>query len=172
MKNKRLKLVALFLLGTGILGLYSQPMLSIRNKSGTEISFALNAIRKLTFPAANMQMYNATGTSATFWLNSISSMGFENFSTDFPSVESRATHLLLYQNPVKDRMKFTYNANNDGNVLATIVDLQGRVLFESTLISHNGINSAEFPVEKLASGIYLLFLRNSIIYETSKVIKL
>ena len=172
MKNKKLKLCALFLLGTGLFGLYSQPMLYIKNKSGTESSFALNTIRKLTFPAANLQMYNATGTTETFWLNSISSMGFNNFSTDIPSVESMATHLMLYQNPVRDWMKFTYNANKDGNVLATIVDLQGRVLLESTLISHNGINSAEFQVAKLANGVYLLFLRNSIIYETIKFIKL
>ncbi|MEY3451220.1 MAG: hypothetical protein RL711_1046 [Bacteroidota bacterium] len=54
MRQKRLKLSAVFLLGLGLTGLQAQTMY-VKEKSGTQTAYTLSSLRKMTF--SEMQRY-------------------------------------------------------------------------------------------------------------------
>ena len=171
MQNKRL-LCVVFLLSIGFSSLKAQNALYVKEKSGTQTSFTLNGLRKLTFSAGSMMMNKTDGSTSTFTLSTIRSLNFsDQINPISPIVKKERSNLTLYPNPVIDQLQMSYETLKEGSVQVEIIDFQGRILHRQSISSQEGTNQATIPVTQLKKGLYLFRLQNGNNVETIKFIK-
>jgi len=171
MQNKRL-LCVVFLLSIGFSSLKAQNALYVKEKSGTQTSFILNSLRKLTFPAGNLTVIKTDGTTSTYTFSTIRSLTFSDLINNVsPMVQKERSKLTLYPNPVIDQLQISYETFKEGSVQAEIIDFQGRILYRQTSSCQEGINQATISVSQLQKGLYLFRLQNGNNVETIKFIK-
>jgi len=171
MQNKRL-LCVVFLLSMGFSWLQAQNSLYLNEKSGTQTSFTLNGLRKLTFPAGSMMVNKTDGSTSTYAFSAIRSLTFSDLINNVsPMVKKEHSNLTLYSNPVIDQLQISYETLKEGSVQAEIIDFQGRVLHRQTIRCQEGTNQATIPVAQLQRGLYLFRLQNGNNVETIKFIK-
>ncbi len=171
MQNKRL-LCVVFLLSIGFSSLKAQNALCVKEKSGTQTSFTLNGLRKLTFPTGSMMVNKTDGSTSTYTFSAIRSLTFSNLVNNVsPIVKKERGNLTLYPNPVIDQLQMSYETLKDGNVLVEIIDFQGRILHRQTISCQEGTNQATISVAQLQKGLYLFRLQNRKNIETIKFIK-
>jgi hypothetical protein len=171
MQNKRL-LCVVFLLSIGFSSPKAQNALVVKEKSGTQTSFTLNGLRKLTFPAGSLTVIKTDGYTSTYSFSTIRSLTFSDLIDNVsPIVKKERGNLTLYPNPVIDQLQMSYESLKEGNVQAEIIDFQGRVLHRQNISCQEGSNQAIIPVTQLQSGLYLFRLQNGNIVETIKLIK-
>jgi len=172
MQNKKLMLTAVLLLGIGYSSLQAQNALVVKEKSGTQTSFTLNGLRKLTFPAGNLTVNKTDGSTSTYAFNSIRSLTFSDLINNVsPIVKKERSNLTLYPNPVINQLQMSYETLQEGIVQAEISDFQGRILYRQTIRCQKGANQAIIPVAQLQRGLYLFRLQNGNNVETIKFIK-
>lgn len=172
MQNKKLIWRIVLWLSIGFSSLQAQNALVVKEKSGTQTSFTLSALRKLTFPAGSMMVNKTDGSSSTFTLSTIRSLNFsDQINPISPIVKKERSNLTLYPNPVIDQLQISYETLKEGNVQAEIIDLQGRILHRQAISSQEGTNQATIPVAQLQKGLYLFRLQNGNIVETLKFLK-
>ena len=172
MQNKKLLLWAVLLLSIGFSSLQAQNALVVKEKSGTQTSFTLNGLRKLTFSAGSMMMNKTDGSTSTFTLSTIRSLNFSDLINNVsPMVKKEHSNLTLYSNPVIDQLQISYETLKEGSVQAEIIDFQGRVLHRQTIRCQEGTNQATIPVAQLQRGLYLFRLQNGNNVETIKFLK-
>lgn len=95
---------------------------------------------KVVYQAANL---TAPSTSA-----------IGNFSATIQNVS-------VYPNPTTDLFKIDLNMEKKDNVMATLIDVEGRVIEAKSLEMNIGKNTIEFNTTNLASGIYNVILFDS-----------
>ena len=173
MKRKKVILSAILSLGIGLTGLQAQSQLYVKDKAGTETSYALSNIGKLTFSAGNVVVNKSDGSSNTFALNDLRYLAFKQFSsTEVKHIYSKETsNILLYPNPVIDELQIRYESIKAGTMQVEIIDLQGRVLHQEVIISQNGVNHANISLSQLGKGLYICRLHYGDKFETIKIIK-
>lgn len=170
MQIKKL-LCAVFLLSIGFLSLKAQNAFVIKEKAGTQTSFTLNGLRKLTFPAGSMAVIKTDGTTSTYAFSTIRSLTFSDLINNVsPIVKKERSNLTLYPNPVIDQLQMSYDALQEGSVQAEIIDFQGRIIHRQTISCQVGTNQATIPVAQLQKGLYLFRLQNRKDVETVKFI--
>ena len=171
MKNQKL-LWAVLLLSICHSGLQAQNALYVKEKSGTQTSFTLNGLRKLTFPAGNMTVIKSDGTTSTYAFSTIRSLTFSDLINNFsPIAKKERSNLTLYPNPVIDQLQMSFETLKEGSVQTEIIDFQGRILHRQTISCQEGTNQATIPVSQLQKGLYLFRLQNGNNVETIKFIK-
>jgi len=171
MQSKRL-LCVVFLLSIGFSSIQPQNSLVVKEKSGTQTSFTLSALRKLTFPAGSIAVSITDGSTSTYAFNTIRSLTFSDIITNVaPIVKKERNNLTLYPNHVVDQLQISYEMLKEGSVQVEIIDFQGRVLHRQTIRCQKGANQATIPVAKLQKGMYLFRLQNGKNGETIKFIK-
>jgi hypothetical protein len=171
MQNKRL-LCVVFLLSIGFSSLQAQNALYVKEKSGTQTSFTLNSLRKLTFPAGNLTVIKTDGYTSTYAFSTIRSLTFSDLINNIsPIVKKERSNLTLYPNPVIDQLQMSYETLKEGSVQTEIIDFQGRVLHRQTISCQEGSNQAIISVAQLQRGIYLFRLQNGNNVETITFIK-
>ena len=171
MQNKRL-LCVVFLLSIGFSSLKAQNALVVKEKSGTQTSFSLNSLRKLTFPAGNMTVIKTDGSTNTYSFSTIRSLTFSDLINNVSTIAKKErSKLTLYPNPVINQLQMSYETLQEGSVQAEIIDFQGRILYRQTIYCQEGANQATIPVAQLQKGLYLFRLQNGNNVETIKFIK-
>jgi len=171
MQNIRL-LCVVFLLSIGFSSLKAQNALYVKEKSGTQTSFILNSLRKLTFPAGSLTVIKTDGITSTYTFSTIRSLTFSDLINNVsPIVKNERSNLKLYPNPVIDQLQMSYETLKGGNVLIEIIDFQGRILLRQNISCQEGANQAIIPVAQLQKGLYLFRLHNGNNVETTKFLK-
>lgn len=172
MGHNKIRLCTLLLLGLGLTGLQAQNVLKVREKSGTQTSYTLNDIRKLTFSTGNLTVSKTDGTMQMYALSNIRFLNFGDVVTSIDKstlLENRS--IQIYPNPVVDEFTLTYQLTNKGSIQIDIVDLQGKVVFTKTVSQTEGIDQLKINVSKLPKGLYLCRLINGLSIETKKILK-
>ena len=164
--------IYLFLFLTGISGLNAQVSLNIKGKTGTQATYGLTDINKIVFNAGNMTVSKKDGTTMDFALINVQNLNFTNL-TSIGEVKSNAvTGMILFPNPVKDNLQIRYESVTGNNVQITLMDIQGKTVFQQEQMSQAGLNQWNIPVEKFHSGFYICRLISGKNTEISKFIKL
>ena len=179
MRQKKIKLSAVLLLGLGLTGIQAQSTLYVKAYNGTQIPYALSSIRKLTFSSGNIQVNKTSGSTDSYALNDIRYLNFSNLTTNVSQISSEeSNNIMLNPNPAIDQLQISYETPKAGNVRVEIVNVQGQVLLQQTLISQNlpaghagGTNHAIISVSQLAKGIYICRLQSDHKIEIIKFIK-
>src|ERR1035437_1536276 len=108
MRYKKIKLSAMLLLGIGLAGLQAQSSMNVKENSGTQTSYTLTGIRKLTFPTGSMLVTKTDGSTNTYTLSSIRYLNFTNLTTSVSQVDNQANSgSILYPNPVIDQLQIS-----------------------------------------------------------------
>jgi len=171
MRQKKVNLIVALLFLIGLTGLQAQNKLYVRHNTGTQASYVLSSIRKITFASGNMDVVKTDGNSDYYDLKYIQFLSFRDIKTDIIPVGFDDGNITLYPNPVIDNLHISFESINAVNVQIEITDLQGRVLYQQTINSQYGINQAIIPVDKLSEGLYLCRLQNGNKLETIKFLK-
>ncbi|MCK9422694.1 MAG: T9SS type A sorting domain-containing protein [Bacteroidales bacterium] len=172
MGYKEIRLSTLFLLGLGLTGLQAQNALKVKEKSGTETSYNLDDIRKLTFLSGNLIVSKTDGIIQMYTLSNIRFLDFGNAVTSIDQYTLlENSSLQVYPNPVIDEFTFTYQFANKGSFQIDIFDLQGKVVLTKTESHTEGMDRFKINVSKLPKGLYLCRLLNGSSIETRKFLK-
>ena len=171
MEHKKVKLSALLLLGLGLTGIQAQSMY-VKEHSGIQTPYTLSSIRKLTFPTGNMTVNKTDGSMSNFALSDIRYLNFSDLTNNVSQIGiHESSNIMFYPNPVIDQLQINYESIKAGNVRVEIIDVQGRILYQKTIISQSGTNHALIPVSQLSNGIYVCRLQSDNKIEIIKFLK-
>jgi hypothetical protein len=76
----------------------------------------------------------------------------------------------IVSQPTLGLVDVVYNSQQTENVLLSLFDLTGKVVYQNELLAQNGTNTAQLNVSNFASGMYILSLQNSHARLTEKLI--
>ncbi|MDY0216507.1 MAG: T9SS type A sorting domain-containing protein [Bacteroidales bacterium] len=168
MKNKRLILSVVFLLGIGLTGLQAQTM-HVLKTSGEQTSYVLNNIQKLTFSGGNITVSEMGGSSTIYAIADLRYLSFNDYTTSVQESESISLESIsAYPNPVKDVMNIDFSKMKDVDGTISILSLEGKLL-QSKQITETGIISLD--VSSLPRGVYICRYSNKTEIKTVKIIK-
>ena len=167
MRQKKVKLSALLLLGLGLTGLEAQTM-HVKETIGTQTSYLLSNIRKLDFAPGNITVAKTVGIPDTYALSGIRYLNFQDLTTAIASVDQQGA-LQLYPNPVADVLNI--QLPNEGNqvCIIEILTIDGRLVYKEKQNPYK--NATQINVSALPQGIYLCKINNGITTATTKFIK-
>lgn len=172
MLHKKIKLGALLFLAFGLTKIQAQSTMYVLENNGTQTPYAISGIRSLTFPTANVQVNKNDGSSVAYALSNIRYLNFNSLTTTISETDSKSvSYVTLSPNPVTDQFQISYNSVQASNVYLKIVDVQGRVLHQQTIISQSGNNQLQISTSQLPKGIYVCHLQNGNTIKNIKLIK-
>jgi hypothetical protein len=76
----------------------------------------------------------------------------------------------IVSQPTLGLVDVVYNSQKTENILLSLFDLTGKVVYQNELLAQNGTNTAQLNVSNFASGMYVLSLQNSHARLTEKLI--
>jgi len=168
MKYKKLKLIAVLLLGVGLTGLKAQTMY-VKENSGTQTAYTLNNIRKLTFSGDNLIVQKTDNSIGGYVLNELRYLNFTDLTigiteqTKFPG----KSNLVTYPNPVGNVLHVDLRGEEGAGTLS-ILSLEGKVIY-TQLTSGNSLVSVS--LSQLSQGIYICQYANKNTIKTVKIVK-
>lgn len=172
MQQKKTKLSTILLfLGAGLTAVQAQVSMNVKENTGTQTSYALTNIRKLTFPTGNMLVTKTDGSTNTYALSGIRYLNFTDLTTSIAKDIQANSNMMLYPNPVTDRLQISYESLKVGRVQVEIMDVQGKILYQQTINCQNGPNQAIIPVSQLSEGLYICRVQSDDKIEMSKFFK-
>jgi len=68
------------------------------------------------------------------------------------------SEFLIFPNPASDLLQLNYYHGEEAFVQASIIDLMGKIVWESNLEAFDGLNKVEISTAQIENGIYLLRL--------------
>ena len=155
MKQKKASWIFVFLFAIGVTGMRGQTSLQVKDISGTQTSYVLSSIRKLTFATGNMTVSGTDGSTHNFALANVRNMNFSNLTSVAEVDKDADGSLTIYPNPVKDLLRIHYVSTSVENVQLQLLDIQGRIIYQQQLKALQGINPVEIPVGTFQNGLYL-----------------
>lgn len=171
MRQKKITLCVILLLGILQLRLYAQTFLNLKERTGTLTSFELNSLQKLTFDSRNITVNRKSGTASVFALTNIKNIKFDHTTSIDVVREKNSKNILFYPNPVADQLNVQYKSPVTEKVRLQILDMQGQVVYMQNLDIQTGINSIIISVTQLQHGLYFCLLQNGKDIESSKFFK-
>ena len=110
----------------------------------------------VTFYAAGTAVNRAQGNSGDGGANT--SLSLSELPVGIFEVAELDAAMSLFPNPAIDYLNVQIESNFSGQVLANIMDMQGRIITAQSIDLVSGTNSIQFDVNELYAGNYLLRL--------------
>lgn len=169
MQLKAICFCIILVVSVGRYELRSQTMF-VREISGTQTSFALSSIRKLTFFSGNMIVSQAGINSDTFSISQIRYINFTDLTPDFSNHYIDETEsFTLYPNPVSDELLINYSLSKHKTFDVDIISIDGKkLIFKKILNAQFADGKIIINISSLPQGLYLCYIKND---ETAKVYK-
>ena len=172
MKQLKVKWIIVFLVAAGLSGLGAQTAMNMKDKSGTQTSFVLSDLNKLTFASGNLTVNKKDGSSADFALTNVLNLNFSEITTAIVDLKGdEQSNMLLYPNPVVNNLQIRYESSTEENVSLQIIDIQGKIVYLQSQNSQTGTNYLNIPFETYPNGMYLCRLQHGNNIEIKKFIK-
>ena len=171
MKLKKVKWIFVFLLSIVLSGIQAQSSLHVKDKQGTETLFNLTDIKTLTFNSGIITVNKRDGNRSDFAMIEIRYLNFERTTLPDDIASTLQMSVMLFPNPVKERMQVRYESTTEENVYIQIIDIQGKIVYRQNLKSRAGINYTDIEVGSFQKGIYLCRLQKENKIEMNKFIK-
>ena len=88
------------------------------------------------------------------------------------SQTTTASTVNLYQNPIRETLTFSFNSATNASNEISVYNLVGAKVYAESLLAQKGMNSVSIKLNShLASGTYILEVRNSAERSIAKFIK-
>ena len=155
MKPKKGKCLFILLLAIVLNGLEAQSTLNVKEKSGKKTTFVLSDITKLIFSGGNMTINRKDGNNSGYSIINVRNLNFVTITSNDEVKVIGTSNMLLYPNPVEDRLQLRYESVTAEDIYIQIIDTQGKVKYQQNLRSQPGNNNTLISVEYFQKGIYL-----------------
>lgn len=168
MRNKKLKLIVVLLLGFGLTGLQAQIMY-VKESNGTQTAYDLSNIQKVTFSSGNLTVTKTDDSSGVYALNTLQYLNFTDLLIGIEvSKDVKSKNLLAYPNPVIDLLTIDLRDERNLNGTLSILNIEGRVIKTQSVSSSSIVilDMSQFP-----KGLYFCRYKNKTEITTVKIIK-
>jgi hypothetical protein len=132
--------------------------------NGTNASYLLEDVRKITFDNDVMNLHFLDGTLYTWNVSTIGYYQYEESAIGVEEVLGRgnAWQALVYPNPASDVLHIQYEPPAQEEVTIALFDVQGKQVLHKTLGKETvGKHLETFDVAHLPSGNYLCRISNA-----------
>ncbi len=132
-------------------------------------------------PYDNVENIDVPGASGTYTLTithkGTLAGGLQNYSLVVDGVvenlgteESLFNNFVVYPNPANDILNIQLDSKDAGDYNLSMYDVQGRIVKTFSLINNGALTSGSYDVSDLASGFYVLKVKQGILEESKKII--
>jgi hypothetical protein len=148
--------------------------LIITLNSGTESTFPIPSLKKITFENDDMQVYKAGENSPSeFSIKNLCCVYFNNtVSTDLPLEKIRNPgNIEIYPNPVSEKLNIEYPISNPNNypLHLVIYTTDGKVLLQESINNQSG--SISISLSGFSNGLYIAQMQIGDVFYSKKIIK-
>jgi hypothetical protein len=143
----------------------------IKNKSGTQTSFTLSSLQKLTFIGGNITITKVNSTSESFDLNLVRSLNFVDLPTGKMPVKQESSNILIFPNPVKEELTIHFPSYQGEVVQVLIIGLDSKIVQQHNINRQATYNQVSINVSSLPDGLYLCRLINAKTVTTMRFLK-
>jgi hypothetical protein len=146
----------------------SAQTMFVRPISGSQSTYPVADIQKLTFDNGNMIVTNNTGASGTFALSGLRYVSFTDFNLGTTNPELATNKFYAYPNPASHVL----NISGSNTMLSVgqieILSLEGRLLMQQKPANES---APQVDISALPQGIYLCKITNGNHQQTLKFLK-
>jgi len=164
---RRIKLIAIILLGLGLTKMHAQTMY-VKEKNGTQTVHTLSNIKSLTFSDENIKVQKTDNSIAVYALSELRYLNFEDITLGLEEqIELINTPLITYPNPLVDVLNIELTGHlGEGTI--SILTFEGKVLHEEKTA---GAKTITINLSQLPRGIYLCQYANEKEIKTVTILK-
>ena len=142
----------------GITELHAQRQLNVKLKDGTQTTYTLTGIQKLTFPSNSVVVTETNGSTQSYTLSNVRYLRFANdTTTDISVLETQDVNTIkLFPNPASEELNIQYRATNCGTVQIRVINIQGQIVLAQTHENTKGENNVKLNISGLPVGLYMV----------------
>ncbi len=166
-KNKQMKRIHIAFALFCYLGVNAQTMF-VRPITGSQTSYPVADIQKLTFDNGNMLVTNNAGSSGIFALSGLRYVSFTDFNLATTVPELAKNKYYAYPNPASHLLNISGSNTMQRINNIQIVSLEGRLLLNQKPANES---ATQVDISALPQGMYLCTLTIGNQQETIKFLK-
>lgn len=170
MKQEQRKICMIFfilLMFTG--SIFSQNMY-VRMTTGTQTTYVINSVQKITFSAGDMIVHSNGGGTNNYAISEIRYVNFIDLVGVSEHDLSDAGAILVYPNPAEDILNVRLQNSGDNPLMAEIFSPDGKIVLSN--LHHDSMSEVfQINIAALPQGIYILRIFNNQTSETIRFIK-
>ncbi len=168
MKTKKIILTALILF-ISIISTKAQVSIYVEETNGTITQTPLNEVRKIDFSGVDMLLHK-TDETVLIWAISDIKKYYYDITTSIKELKNNIEECILYPNPSNGNFKINYRVKNKSNILITVINIYGSIVFQTT---KNNLNKGDYIFtinNNLETGSYFVKIQNGNNLITKKII--
>ena len=153
--------------GLFCLSINAQTMF-VRPIAGSQTTYPVADIQKLTFDNGNMLVTNNTGASGSFALSGLRYVSFTDFNLGTTNPELATNNFYAYPNPASHMLNISGSNAMQRVSQIEILSLEGRLLMQQKPANES---APQVDVSALPQGMYLCKITNGNQQQTLKFLK-
>jgi hypothetical protein len=168
MRQKRVKLSAVILLGLGLTGVKAQKIY-VKEKSSTQTAYTMSTIRKITFSGGNAAVLKIDNFTSAYALSELRYLNFTDLITGVSDPQPLLGHgnLITYPNPVTDVINIDLTGVTEDGIIS-ILTLEGKEIQRQNTKANS---LTTINLSHISNGIYMCRYINTEGIKTVKIIK-
>jgi len=139
----------------------------VRPVTGSQTTYSVAGIQKLTFDNGNMLVTNNTGANGTYALSGLRYLNFVDLTLQTSIPEMATNKFYAYPNPASHMLNITGSNAMQRVENIQILSLEGRLLLQQKLVN----DAPQVDISALPQGMYLCKITNGNQQETLKFLK-
>ena len=140
----------------------------VRPITGSQTTYSVADIQKLTFDNGNMLVTNNTGASGTFALSELRYVSFTDFNLGTTNPEMATNKFYAYPNPASHMLNISGSNAMQRVSQIEILSLEGRLLMQQKTAN---TTAPQVDISALPQGMYLCKITNGNQQQTLKFLK-
>lgn len=150
-------------LSFGFSGLQAQN-LYVQKSAGTQTTYPIANITKLTFSGGNVVVETTTGNT-NFPLSDLRNLNFTDLALGTATYTALNQYFIIYPNPATNVLHLSSTEESINSI--EIISMNGHLLLQEKQVS----NTTQLDVSKLANGLYLCKINTGKTSQTIKFLK-
>lgn len=152
---------------------YSQEI-HFEYTNGTESSYDVDDIRKITFTGDVMNLHLLDGSEYSWNVSTIGHFDYNEATTNIQELINLANswELSLYPNPTSSALNLSFNLPQSDAIVVSVHDLNGKLMHQTNIGQKQaGKKDISVDLSGLSTGTYLLKIQGNQSSITKKIIK-
>ena len=162
MKTILIACAALFCISINAQTMFVRPI------AGSQTTYPVADVQKLTFDNGNMLVTNNTGASGSFALSGLRYVSFTDFNLGTTSPELATNKFYAYPNPASHILNISGSNSIQRVSQIEILSLEGRLLMQQKPANESTL---QVDISALPQGMYLCKITNGNQQQTLKFLK-
>ncbi len=140
----------------------------VRPIAGSQTTYPVADIHKLTFENGNILVTNSTGANGTFTLSGLRYVSFTDFNLETTNPEMLTNKFYAYPNPASHILNILGSNTTQRVHNIEILSVEGRLLMQQKPVNES---APQVDISALPQGMYLCKITNGNQQQTLKFLK-